>query len=408
MSKQGDGPAEDAFNAPNRMPTEISSIVYPVEANAHETEVHQSQDRPDARAQQQNDWNSGHSSEQGYSTSGGESGISFTTTNLIGLGSTFTASGASPAPDLESALELTPMYDSESSQNQMLVRLTLAQFQQQHPPPPQQQLQHQQQPPHGMITNNMFLPGGLDFGSFLPGTMIAPAQLAPGQMYHYFPGGGQPHMGQVPMQNNPYIQQAQPVFGGGFVFPDQAQWAPPHNAHLQNSMNPGFASFAAGASFPSSTAASALSIVPSAASATFHVVRPPTIPLPVGRKKRKYDHESFPEKLHRLILESHENGNTHIVRFTPDGARFEVLHTKNFEAEILPHYFRHNKATSFKRVLRMYGFSRVKGTWLQGTFEHPLFHRDFSEMCKQMQRIESPGALEGRKKKKSDTPQENN
>eukprot|EP00977_Amphora_coffeiformis_P022966 scaffold11998_cov174-Amphora_coffeaeformis.AAC.18 len=395
MSNQGDRPAENALNAPNGVSIENLTIVHPNETTLHQSEAHQPQDRPDAGIQQQNYWNSRNDSEQGYSTSGGESGISFPTTNLIGLGSTFTTD-PSPVPASESALEPTPMNDAESSKNQMLVQHTFAQFQQQ-PPPPQQQLQ--QQPPHAMTTNNMFLPGGFDLGgTFLPGTVFSQAQLAPGQMYRYFPCGGQPHKGQVQIQQN-MLQQTQPLFGGGFGFPNQVQWTP-QNAHVQNSMNPGIVSFAAGASFPSSVAAGTLSTVPLAASAPFHAVLPAG--LPVGRKKRKYDHESFPEKLHRLILESQANGKTHIVRFTPDGARFEVLHTKNFEAEVLPHYFRHNKATSFKRVLRMYGFSRVKGTWLQGTFEHPLFHRNFPEMCKQIQRIESPGAMNGRKIKKSD------
>lgn len=82
---------------------------------------------------------------------------------------------------------------------------------------------------------------------------------------------------------------------------------------------------------------------------------------PRNRKKRKYEHESFPEKLHRLIVEAAVSGKAHIVRYTSNGKRFEILQTKSFENEILPHYFRHNRISSFKRLLRMYGFKRVEG-----------------------------------------------
>mmetsp|Transcript_4962 Transcript_4962/g.9453 ORF Transcript_4962/g.9453 Transcript_4962/m.9453 type:complete len:421 (+) Transcript_4962:35-1297(+) len=120
---------------------------------------------------------------------------------------------------------------------------------------------------------------------------------------------------------------------------------------------------------------------------------PPMSPPPQrqqrARKKRKYDHESFPEKLHRLVSDAHENGLTDICRFNEDGSRFQILNTAAFEEELLPNYFRHNHISSFKRLLRMYSFRRIQGTWMEGIFEHPLFHRDHPELCKQMQRVES-------------------
>lgn len=82
---------------------------------------------------------------------------------------------------------------------------------------------------------------------------------------------------------------------------------------------------------------------------------------PPPRKKRKYDHESFPEKLHRLLSDSHSNGNTDICRFSADGSKFQIVNTSAFEEEVLPHYFRHNRISSFKRLLRMYAFRRIQG-----------------------------------------------
>jgi hypothetical protein len=109
-------------------------------------------------------------------------------------------------------------------------------------------------------------------------------------------------------------------------------------------------------------------------------------------KKRKYEHESFPEKLHRLLREAKEQEKEHIARFTDDGSQFQILNTRAYEEELLPRYFRHNRISSFKRLLRMYQFKRDHGTWMEGTFSHPLFHRDYPELCKQIQRIEQASA----------------
>jgi hypothetical protein len=111
-------------------------------------------------------------------------------------------------------------------------------------------------------------------------------------------------------------------------------------------------------------------------------------PPPRAYKKRKYDHESFPEKLHRLLREAKEQDKDDIARFTDDGSQFQILNTHAFEEELLPRYFRHNRISSFKRLLRMYQFKRDEGTWMEGTFSHPLFHRDRPELCKQIRRIE--------------------
>jgi hypothetical protein len=105
------------------------------------------------------------------------------------------------------------------------------------------------------------------------------------------------------------------------------------------------------------------------------------------KKKRRYNHEGFPQKLHRLILEAHAENNEHIVKFTEDGKQFQIVDTVSFEG-ILPRYFRHGKISSFKRLLHMYGFQRTQGTWNEGTFAHALFRRDRPELCKEMSRIE--------------------
>lgn len=81
------------------------------------------------------------------------------------------------------------------------------------------------------------------------------------------------------------------------------------------------------------------------------------------KKKRKYNHEGLPQKLHRLITDAASNERERkIVRFTEDGTAFEICDTEGFE-EILPRYFRHSKMSSFVRLLHMYGFKKTSGTW---------------------------------------------
>jgi len=110
------------------------------------------------------------------------------------------------------------------------------------------------------------------------------------------------------------------------------------------------------------------------------------------RNKRKYTHESFPSRLHRLLREANELGHDHICSFSSDGAMFQILNTKGFEEQVLPKYFRHGRIDSFKRLLRMYGWQRVEGTWMQGVFKHPMFRRDAPELCLHMERKEKKEA----------------
>eukprot|EP00977_Amphora_coffeiformis_P003038 scaffold575_cov186-Amphora_coffeaeformis.AAC.5 len=79
------------------------------------------------------------------------------------------------------------------------------------------------------------------------------------------------------------------------------------------------------------------------------------------KKKRKYSHEAFPQKLHRLITEAAENEEEReAVHWTEDGTRFKIADTSGFE-KILPRYFRHGNISSFKRLLHMYDFKRIMG-----------------------------------------------
>ena len=107
------------------------------------------------------------------------------------------------------------------------------------------------------------------------------------------------------------------------------------------------------------------------------------------KKRRRYSHESFPEKLHRILQETSRIGDTRerIISWTQDGSGFEIHNIKAFEAEIIPVYFRHRRLTSFRRQLSMYGFRRGISKQNTGCYAHELFHRDYPERCKEIKRL---------------------
>eukprot|EP00977_Amphora_coffeiformis_P001360 scaffold286_cov169-Amphora_coffeaeformis.AAC.4 len=99
-----------------------------------------------------------------------------------------------------------------------------------------------------------------------------------------------------------------------------------------------------------------------AAAATTPGDNPQSAEAPAPKKRRRYNMEAFPQKLHRIITEAAANNNESIIRFTEDGTMFQILNADEFE-KLLPGYFRHNSIASFKRLLHMYDFKRVQGTW---------------------------------------------
>lgn len=105
------------------------------------------------------------------------------------------------------------------------------------------------------------------------------------------------------------------------------------------------------------------------------------------KARRRYRHECFPEKLHRLIREATEDGNDHIIAWLPDGNGFEIHSLEAFERFLIPAYFRHQKLASFRRQLSMYGFRRDSSKQDARRYVHLWFHRDHPERCKSVKRL---------------------
>lgn len=100
----------------------------------------------------------------------------------------------------------------------------------------------------------------------------------------------------------------------------------------------------------------------------------------------------FPWKLHKLLQEAENNGETHIVSWMGDGKSFKVHKPKTFAEEVMPHYFSQTKFNSFRRQCYNYGFRLRR----DGSFFHPHFDRDDVESWLVIRR----NPTEDRKKKR--------
>ena len=96
--------------------------------------------------------------------------------------------------------------------------------------------------------------------------------------------------------------------------------------------------------------------------------------------------EPFPEKLHRLLIETAEAGMDDIISFTPDGKSFEIHKPDRFFHEIVPKYFKQSRLSSFKRQLNLYGFELISAGQSRGGYYHELFQRDSPDLCRQIRR----------------------
>ncbi|KAL7569726.1 hypothetical protein ACA910_018587 [Epithemia clementina (nom. ined.)] len=111
------------------------------------------------------------------------------------------------------------------------------------------------------------------------------------------------------------------------------------------------------------------------------------------QKKRKYDHEAFPQKLHRLITDVEEQGRVDIISFLDeqDGGGFGVHQPQAFVEHVMGHYYRGNSWASFRRQLFSYKFPIQKQGRLKGVYRNPLFLRGRPELSKQIERCDKYG-----------------
>ena len=102
-------------------------------------------------------------------------------------------------------------------------------------------------------------------------------------------------------------------------------------------------------------------------------------PGAVSTDNQKSEKETFPRKVHRMLLEVESNGRQDVCSFVASGTAFRIHKPRAFEEEIMPGYFTTHRVTSFQRQLNTYGFRRHNDGPYRGAYYHPLFLRDRPE-----------------------------
>lgn len=105
----------------------------------------------------------------------------------------------------------------------------------------------------------------------------------------------------------------------------------------------------------------------------------------------------FLQKLYEIV---NDPNNDELIRWSENGDSFFVLNHERFAREVLGHWFKHQKFTSFVRQLNMYGFHKIPQLQ-QGVlrnesdsepwhFEHPHFRRGQPDLLCLIQRKKQP------------------
>eukprot|EP00613_Pedinella_sp_CCMP2098_P002393 CAMPEP_0171623408 /NCGR_PEP_ID=MMETSP0990-20121206/17926_1 /TAXON_ID=483369 /ORGANISM="non described non described, Strain CCMP2098" /LENGTH=515 /DNA_ID=CAMNT_0012189601 /DNA_START=258 /DNA_END=1805 /DNA_ORIENTATION=+ len=90
------------------------------------------------------------------------------------------------------------------------------------------------------------------------------------------------------------------------------------------------------------------------------------------RTGRRGAPQVFPRKLYEILSQE----NTDTVSWNQLGTNFVIADMEDFTENILMHYFRHTKYSSFQRQLNLYGFRKVAKGPDTGAYAHEAFLRD--------------------------------
>ena len=112
-----------------------------------------------------------------------------------------------------------------------------------------------------------------------------------------------------------------------------------------------------------------------------------------GKRRRKLANKSktFPAKLYQMLQEVEESGLADVVSWLSHGRAIRVHDPKRFVDEVMTHYFRQSKITSFQRQLNVYGFRRLVYGRDSGAYHHPLFLRGVPELLCKISRVGKKG-----------------
>mmetsp|Transcript_20107 Transcript_20107/g.29838 ORF Transcript_20107/g.29838 Transcript_20107/m.29838 type:complete len:332 (-) Transcript_20107:90-1085(-) len=112
-----------------------------------------------------------------------------------------------------------------------------------------------------------------------------------------------------------------------------------------------------------------------------------------NRRTRGGVTEPFPEKLHRLLQDCENKGESDIISFYSHGRAFCIHKVERFCREVMPRYFKQSRLSSFQRQLNLYGFTRITSGPDAGGYYHELFLKGRPALVIHMRRVGVPKAL---------------
>jgi hypothetical protein len=101
--------------------------------------------------------------------------------------------------------------------------------------------------------------------------------------------------------------------------------------------------------------------------------------------------ETFPMKLHRMLLAVEESGEEDIISWQPHGRSFVIHKPRAFVDQVMPKFFNQSKLTSFQRQLNLYGFERLTRGRDAGGYYNELFLRGREFLISRMSRTKIKG-----------------
>lgn len=123
---------------------------------------------------------------------------------------------------------------------------------------------------------------------------------------------------------------------------------------------------------------------------------------PPKSPRKRGSGESFPDKLHRLLEYCETEGLMDVACFCVHGRAFAIHKPRRFVAEVMPHFFKQSKISSFQRQLNLYGFTRIFDGPDNGGYYHEKFLKGQPELSANLKPCKVKG--DGPRKKQSQAP----
>lgn len=93
---------------------------------------------------------------------------------------------------------------------------------------------------------------------------------------------------------------------------------------------------------------------------------------------------TFPMKLHEILSNKEFE---HIITWLPHGRAWRIINQKDFEEQVIPAYFRHERFSSFARQVNGWAFRRIVHGIDYNGYYHEKFIYGLPRLCESMKRL---------------------